>query len=86
MTYTTKQGSRGSWLAQTGFAAFGKGVQLIGGSPYAETEQLSRLTTTSEIGSQPLLASPSSNVLLGRGAEKALNERQWVSNVFLSAA
>ncbi len=35
---TTRQGSRVSCLAQTGFAAFGKGVQLISGSPYAETE------------------------------------------------
>ncbi len=33
------QGSRASCLAQSGFAAFGKGVQLISGSPYAETEQ-----------------------------------------------
>ncbi len=38
--YTTRQGSRVSCLAQTGFAAFGNGVQLISGSPYAETEQL----------------------------------------------
>ncbi len=30
LTYTTTQGSRVSWLAQTGFAAFSKGVQLIG--------------------------------------------------------
>ncbi len=29
--------NRQSCLAQTGFAAFGKGVQLISGSPYAET-------------------------------------------------
>ncbi len=29
--YTTRQGSRVSCLAQTGFAAFGKGVQLISG-------------------------------------------------------
>ncbi len=33
LTYTTRQGSRVSCLAQTGFAAFGKGVQLIRGSP-----------------------------------------------------
>ncbi len=46
-TYTTRQGSRVSCLAQVGFAAFGKGVQLISGSPYAETEQLSRLTLPS---------------------------------------
>ncbi len=39
LTYTTRQGSRVSCVAQTGFAAFGKGVQLISGSPYAETEQ-----------------------------------------------
>ncbi len=30
-------------LAQTGFAAFGKGMQFISGSPYAENEQLSTL-------------------------------------------
>ncbi len=41
--------ARQSSLAQTGFAAFGKGVQLISGSPYAETEQLSRLTSPSGI-------------------------------------
>ncbi len=43
LMYTTRQGSRVSCLAQTGFAAFDKGVQLISGSPYAETEQLSHL-------------------------------------------
>ncbi len=47
LTYTTRQGSRVSCVAQTGFAAFVKGVQLISGSPYAETEQLSRLTSPS---------------------------------------
>ncbi len=41
LTYTTRQGSRVSCEAQTGFAAFGKRVQLISGSPYGETEQLS---------------------------------------------
>ncbi len=41
--FTTRQGSRVSCLAQNGFTAFGKGVQLISGSPYAEAEQLSRL-------------------------------------------
>ncbi len=35
--------------SQTGFAAFGKGVQLISESPYAETEQLSRLASPSGI-------------------------------------
>ncbi len=45
MTFTTRQGSRVNCLAQIGFAAFDKGVQLISGSPYAETEQLSRLTS-----------------------------------------
>ncbi len=40
LTYTTKQGSRVSWFAQTDFAAFGKGAQLISKSPFAETEQL----------------------------------------------
>ncbi len=38
---TKRQGSHVSCLAQAGFDAFGKGVQLISGSPYAETEQLS---------------------------------------------
>ncbi len=37
LAYTARQGSRVSCLAQTGFAAFGKAVQLISGSPYAET-------------------------------------------------
>ncbi len=49
LAYTTRQGSRVSCLAQTGFAAFVKGVQLISGPPYAETEQLSRLTSPSGI-------------------------------------
>ncbi len=40
LAYTTRQGSRVSCLVQTGFAAFGKGVQLISGSAYDETEQL----------------------------------------------
>ncbi len=47
--YTTKQGRRVSWLAQTRFAAFGERVQLISGSPYDETEQPSRLTLPSGI-------------------------------------
>ncbi len=42
LMYTTRQGSRVSCLAQTGFAAYGKGVQLIRGSPYGETEQRAR--------------------------------------------
>ncbi len=41
------QGSRVSCLAQTGFAAFGKGVQLLSGSPYAETGQISQLASPS---------------------------------------
>ncbi len=49
LTDTTRQGSRVSCLAQTGFAAFVKGVQLISGSPFTETEQLSRLTSPSGI-------------------------------------
>ncbi len=44
-TYTTKQDSRGSCLAQAGFAAFGKEVQLVNGFPYDETELISRLTS-----------------------------------------
>ncbi len=39
------QGSGVSCLAQTGFAAFGKGVQLINGSPYDESEQRFRLSS-----------------------------------------
>ncbi len=46
-TYTTKEGGRVGCLAQTGFAAFGKGVQLVSGCPYAE--QHSRLTSISGI-------------------------------------
>ncbi len=38
-------------------------------------------TTSSKIGSQLLLASSSSNVLHGRGSEKAFNECLGVSNV-----
>ncbi len=34
----TKQGVRVSYLAQTGFTAFGKRVQLISGSSNVETE------------------------------------------------
>ncbi len=41
--YTTRQGSGVSCLAQTDFAAFGKGVHLISGSPYAATEPLSQV-------------------------------------------
>ncbi len=37
MTSTTKRFSRVS-IVRISFAAFGKGVQLICGSPYAETE------------------------------------------------
>ncbi len=43
LTFTTKQGSRVSWLAQTGFAAFGNEVQLISVSPYVETEDFTDL-------------------------------------------
>ncbi len=43
-------------------------------------------TTSSKIGSQLLLASTSSNVLLERGSEKTFNECLGVSNVFPSAA
>ncbi len=45
LMYTIKQGGWVSCLTQTGFAAFGKGVQLISESPYAETEQLSQLAS-----------------------------------------
>ncbi len=52
LTHATKQSSRVSCLAQTGFAAsFGKEMQLlISGSPtYAETRQRPRLTMSSGI-------------------------------------
>ncbi len=42
-------------------------------------------TTTSNTGSQPLLASTSSKVLSGRGSEKAFSECLRVSDAFLSA-
>ncbi len=40
---------------------------------------------TNKIGSQLLVASASSNVLLGQGSEKAFNEGLGVGNVFPSA-
>ncbi len=46
LMYIAKQGTC-CCLAQAGFAAFGKGVQLI--DPYAETKQLSRLASPSRI-------------------------------------
>ncbi len=46
---STKQASQISCLAQTSFAAFGKGVELISGPPFAKIEQLSRLTSSSGI-------------------------------------
>ncbi len=49
LTYTTRQDSRVICLAKTGFAAFGKEVKLVSWSPYAETEQLSQLTSPSGI-------------------------------------
>ncbi len=36
-----KQDSRPDQLTRTGFAAFGKGMHLIKGSPYDESDQLS---------------------------------------------
>ncbi len=41
--HNSKQDNRVSFLAQTGIAAFGKGMQLISGSPYAEAEPISQL-------------------------------------------
>ncbi len=41
--HTSKQGNLVSFLDQAGIAAFGKGVQLISGSPYAEAEPISQL-------------------------------------------
>ncbi len=76
-----EQGSRVSWLAQTSFAAFGKGVQLVSGSPYTV------YTTKSKVGKQLLLAaSTSSHIQLRRGSEKAFNECLGVSNFFPSVA
>ncbi len=43
------QDSRISFVAHIGFTAFGKGVRLISGSPYAGTEKLYRLTSGSGI-------------------------------------
>ncbi len=59
MPFSNKQYRRVSWWAQTSFAAFGKGVQLICGPPYDKTEhlwhgrtdELHRFNTKSEIGS-----------------------------------
>ncbi len=45
----SKQSRRVSRSAYVGFAAFGKWVQLISGSPYAETEQISRQTSQCDI-------------------------------------
>ncbi len=45
LTYATSQASGISYLTQTSFAAFGKGVQLISGFNKAETEQLHHLTS-----------------------------------------
>ncbi len=44
MTLATKENSRVSYTAQAGFGAFDKGLVLISGPLYDETEQLSRLT------------------------------------------
>ncbi len=45
--HTAKQGSRVSYLAQTSFAAIGKGVQFVSGSPYVETKQPPQLNAVS---------------------------------------
>ncbi len=47
--YNSKQGCRVLGLAQTGFTAFGKGVQLIHGPPYDETKHFFQLTSLSGI-------------------------------------
>ncbi len=49
LTCTTRQGSRVNCLDQACFVVFGKEVQLVSGPPYAETEQLSRITSPSGI-------------------------------------
>ncbi len=63
---------RVSVLAENGFAAFGKGIQLIIDFRVVDTEQFFWLTSSSfhlmEISKQ------SSTVLLGQGFEKAFNE------------
>ncbi len=75
------QSRRVSCLAQTGFAAFSKGVQLISGSPYAETEQLSRLWAVSFCWLPPVLTFNCDGDL-----KKAFNECLGVSNVSPTAA
>ncbi len=44
--YTTKQGGRICFLAQTGFATFGKGVQLVSGAPLFNFTLLSHVLAT----------------------------------------
>ncbi len=52
--WATNQGCQTSILAQTSFAAFFcKGLQLISGSPYAETEQTSQLASFSGLFTTP---------------------------------
>ncbi len=44
-SYATKKDSRVSCLAKTSFNVFGKGVQLVSWSSYAETEHIAQLTS-----------------------------------------
>ncbi len=81
--YTTKQHSPVSWLAQTCFAAFGKGVQLVWVN---QPPCLMVHVKFQFVYTQILLASTSTNVLLEQGSEKAFSKCLVVSNVLPSAA
>ncbi len=62
---------RVSWLAQNGFAPFGKEVQLISKSTYDETEQLSRLTSKWEYTCHFVMISNYNLDFGGRGVDIA---------------
>ncbi len=55
MKYTTKQASRAICLTQTGFTAFDYEAMLFRESPYAETEQLSPLTSLTDVLATPFM-------------------------------
>ncbi len=65
-------------------------LMLVQGDPPLNQKQRNRLSisyiTLSNIGSQLFLTSPSTNVLPGRGSEKAINECLGVNNAFPPAA
>ncbi len=58
LTYTTEQGSRVNWIAQSGFAALGKMLQQITASPQDETEQLSPLAVANGICHLMMISNP----------------------------